>query len=265
MRFGLFDSGIGGFTVLKKVVELCPNTSFVYLADTARLPYGDKNYSEIKNIANEVSEWFREEAISALLVGCNTTNSLAFDSLEKGLNVPVFGLLDAVGSMISEERIGVLATSATVTSNAYKDHIQKIIPGAFVCQQACPGFVPMIEKGNLTSEELREMAIQYIKPLLQERVEAIVLGCSHYPLLRKLLEDLLPPDVRILDPAIGLVDRLDEFLGGFQSSIYSPKSLAKTRFCTTSHPHEFAHKARSLLGVFPEVELVSLRSKTCFF
>ena len=114
MRIGLFDSGVGGFTVLKKVVELCPNTSFIYLADTARIPYGVKTSNEIIQIAEEISSWFNKQSIDGLLVACNTTNAIALDVIKNKLDVPVFDLIESAASTIKESRVGVLATPSTV-------------------------------------------------------------------------------------------------------------------------------------------------------
>ena len=144
MRLGLFDSGVGGFTVLKKVNELCPNNSFIYLADTARLPYGVKTNNEIINIAEEISSWFQYQNIDAFLVACNTTNAIALDVIKNNLDVPVFDLIGSTASTIKESRVGVLATPSTVKTKAYTNAILKFNPKTLVIEQSCPDFVPMI-------------------------------------------------------------------------------------------------------------------------
>ena len=159
MRLGLFDSGVGGFTVLKKVIELCPNTSFIYLADTARLPYGLKTTNEIKLIAEEISSWFRHQNIDAFLVACNTTNAIALDVIKKNLDVPVFDLIGSAASTIDESKVGVLATPSTVKTKAYTNAILKFKPKTLVIEQPCPEFVPMIEMDKINSDEL--IAVSY--------------------------------------------------------------------------------------------------------
>ena len=154
MRFGLFDSGIGGFTVFKKVVELFPNSSFIYLADTARIPYGVKNSCEIIKIAGEISFWFSRQNIDVLLIACNTTNAIALDVIKNTLDVPVFDLIESVSSTIKESRVGVLATPSTVKTKAYTNAILSFNPKTFVVEQSCPEFVPMIEKGNINSNQI---------------------------------------------------------------------------------------------------------------
>ncbi len=263
---GLFDSGVGGLTVLSRLLQRHREVSCLYLADIARLPYGEKQPAEIREIAEEVATWLSSQKVSAILMACNTTNSLAFDVVKKYSEVPVFGLVSAAVEMIPKgKRIGVLATSATTASGAYKAQIQESHPEIFVLEQACPEFVPLIEAGKVGGEELRYKAIKYVTPLLDANVDVVVLGCTHYPLIMPLLKQLFPTEVVFLDPAVGLVKQIDEILGFSKPLSGSAFSLASTRFCVTSDPSGFADRATPWLGVRPEVELVSLRSKACFF
>ena len=218
MRIGLFDSGIGGFTVLKKVIELCPNNSFIYLADTARLPYGVKTTNEIIKIAEEVSSWFSCQNIDAFLVACNTTNAIALDVIQKRLDIPVFGLIESVSSTIKESRVGVLATPSTVKTKAYTKAILNLSPRTIVIEQSCPEFVPMIEMNNINSNQINDIAIGYIKPLLKQKIESLILGCSHYPLITPLLTDIIPSNVKLIDPAEALSLQLKLFMDSKRSN-----------------------------------------------
>ncbi len=263
--FGLFDSGIGGLTVLKRVIERHGDVSCLYLADTARLPYGQKTPSEIRAIAAENVHWLVSQNVSAILVACNTTNSLAMDVVKKTSGeIPVFGLLNCAAEMISKKKVGVLATSATISSNAYKNHIEASKPGTIVYQQACPSFVPMIEAGLTDTESVRAMAIDYLKPLLEKRVQEIILGCSHYPFLHSLLLELIPKDVRLLDPAIKLSQFLDSYFEPFMPKDESSFSPLRTEFYATSHPDNFAHKVSPYLGFQPNVQEILLQINACF-
>ena len=141
MRLGLFDSGVGGFTVLKKVIELCPNNSFIYLADTARLPYGVKTTYEITKIAEEITSWFGCQNIDAFLVACNTTNAIAIDVIKNNLDVPVFDLIESVALTIQESRVGVIATPSTVKTKAYTNAILDLNPKTFVFEWFPPIFL----------------------------------------------------------------------------------------------------------------------------
>ena len=263
MRLGLFDSGVGGLTVLKKVFELCPNTSFIYLADTARLPYGIKNSNEIKQIAEEISFWFSHQNIDAFLVACNTTNAIALDVIKKKLDVPVFDLIESVSSTIQESRVGVLATPSTVKTKAYTSSILNFKPKTFVIEQSCPEFVPMIEMENINSDEITNAAIRYLEPLLKQKIESLILGCSHYPLITPLLTKLLPSSVKLIDPSEALSLQLKFFIDSKTSNSAKKNSAVDSMFCVTSDPKNFSIRAKHWLNVFPEVNLVSLQKKGC--
>jgi len=263
MRLGLFDSGVGGFTVLKKVIELCPNTSFIYLADTARLPYGLKTTNEIKLIAEEISYWFRHQNIDAFLVACNTTNAIALDVIKKNLDVPVFDLIGSAASTIDESKVGVLATPSTVKTKAYTNTILKFKPKTLVIEQPCPEFVPMIEMDKINSDELIDIAIKYLKPLLNQKIDSLILGCSHYPLITPLLTEILPSSVKLIDPAEALSLKLRLFMDSKISDFSEKKFLVDSKFYVTSNLKQFPFKAKHWLNVFPEVNLVSLQKKGC--
>ncbi len=263
MRFGLFDSGVGGFTVLKKVIELCPDSSFIYLADTARLPYGEKTNNEIIQIAEEISSWFMHQNIDAFLVACNTTNAIALDVIKKKLDVPVFDLIESVASTIQESRVGVLSTPSTFKTKAYTNAILEFKPKTFVIEQPCPEFVPMIEMDDINSEEITDVAITYLQPLLKQKIESLILGCSHYPLITSLLAEILPSKVKLIDPAEALSLKLKFFMDSKTSNFSKKKKLVDSKFYVTSNLKNFPIKAKHWLNVFPEVNLVSLQKKGC--
>ena len=261
MRIGLFDSGLGGLTVLKRVIELCPNISFLYLADTARLPYGVKTSHEIIQIAEEISTWFNQQSIDVFLVACNTTNAIALDIIKNKLNVPVFDLIESVSSTINESRVGVLATPSTVKTKAYTNSILNCNPTTFVIEQACPEFVPMIEVENINSYEITNAAIEYLEPLLKQKIESLILGCSHYPLITPLLTKVIPSGVKLIDPAEALSLQLKLFMDSKTINFTTKKFLVDSKFCVTSDPQNFSIRAKNWLNVFPEVNLVSLQKK----
>ena len=265
-RLGLFDSGIGGTTVLNSILKRHLGINAVYLADTARLPYGSRSPEEIREIAFEIIKWLNFQNVDSVIVACNTTNSLALDVIKKHSLVPVFDLVSSISELISESesRFGVLATPSTAFSKAYTNAIQSYFPSVYVIEEGCPGLVPMIEEGDLTSSECLEKISKHLEPLLAADVEAIVLGCSHYPLLIPMLKRLLPSHIRLIDPAFGLAKKLDNF---FKYSNFSPETSEKKvdiQFCVTSDPLPFSNKLESFLGIKTEVEVISLRSPCCF-
>ena len=265
---GLFDSGLGGLTVLRQLISRRPRQSCLYLGDTARVPYGQRSVEEIRSIAAEVVCWLHQQGVELLVMACNTTNALAFDIAVAEAGVPVVGLIDSAASTLESLRVGILATSATVSSGAYGRAIRANQPAARVVEVACPAFVPLIEAGQLDGPEIEAAAQEYLEPLLQAGVETVVLGCTHYPLLVPLLERLLPKDVRLVDPAEATAHRLVALLGALgdgpspshQRPPSLPEPLADCRFCVTGDPLAFARAAAPLIGLQPLVEQVCLRS-----
>ena len=259
-RLGFFDSGVGGLTVLRRVLERHGSVSCVYLGDTARVPYGNRPPAEIRRIAAEVVGWLRDQQVSTVVMACNTTNALARDVAEGQAGVPVIGLIGAASAMVREQRVGVLATAATVASGAYRSSIEALHPGTVVVEHACPDFVPLIEQGDLECDALRRAVDTYLEPLMAQSVQSIVLGCSHYPLLKPLLQQVLPNDVRLIDPALGVSHQLDALLGPPPSSQAKALSLNLCRLCVTADPDGFCDRAAPWLGQRPRVELVRLQS-----
>ncbi len=264
---GLFDSGLGGLTVLRRVHACYPHSPCLYLGDTARVPYGTRSVDDIRAIAAEVVEWLRHEGVGVLVMACNTSNALALDVAVAQATVPVVGLIDSVAAVIESDHVGVLATPATAASGAYRRAIHASRPRARVTEVGCPAFVPLIEAGLLNAPELREAARRYVEPLLAAAVDTVVMGCTHYPLLRSLLQELLPPGTHLIDPAEAAVERLGPLLASLgdlpeseQSLTLLPPPMQRTRLCVTGCPDSFASSANTWLGRCPEVERVSLRS-----
>ena len=257
---GLFDSGVGGLTVLRRVLERHGPVRCIYLGDTARVPYGCRSPEEIRSIAVEVVRWLRQQGVTTVVMACNTTNALARDVAEGQAGVPVIGLIGAASAMVREQRVGVLATAATVASGAYRTSIEALHPGAQVFEQACPDFVPLIEQGDLQCNQLRRAVETYLEPLMVRSVQSVVLGCSHYPLLVPLLREFLPEGVRLIDPALGVTQQLDALLGPPNTSHGGAVALEHCRLCVTADSEGFQDRATPWLGQRPQVELVQLQS-----
>jgi glutamate racemase len=266
-RIGLLDSGLGGLTVLRRLLERHPDQPYIYLGDTARVPYGERSTGEIRAIAAEVVGWLQLQSVDVVLMACNTTHALALDVVEAiaGREVPVLGLIDSAAAVVQGERVGVLATPATAASGAYGRALRAVRPHTKVVEMGCPAFVPLIERGDLTDPQLREAAHTYLKPLLAADVDTVVLGCTHYPLLEDLLRELLPEHVVLVDPAEAAVARLSVCLGRTPAPVLqrcglhpSPALASGSRFCVTGDPEAFAHAAMPWLGWRPVVEQVAL-------
>ena len=262
-RLGLFDSGVGGLTVLKRIVERHGDLPCVYLGDIARVPYGNKNSSQINGIAFEVVQWLKKQDVSAVVIACNTTNSLAMNVVKRYAEVPVFSLIQSIENISFGKKIGVLATPATIKSNAYKNHILSLNPSTFVIEQSCPELVSIIESHGLNSLRLRALVQRYLKPLLEANVDTVILGCTHYPLLEPLIREELPQNVRLVDPAVYLARQLDSFLSISNEIYKNDYQFSNTRFCITEKSTLFPMIARDFLNIYPNLEIVSLLSKAC--
>ena len=267
LRVGLFDSGLGGLTVLRQVHARYPHSPSLYLGDTARVPYGERSTDEIRAIAAEVVHWLRLQGIGVLVMACNTSNALALDVAVAEAGVPVVGLIDSVAATLEVDRIGVLSTPATASSGAYRRAIHACRTEARVLEIGCPAFVPLIEAGDLEHPDLHQAAQAYLAPLIDHQCEAIVLGCTHYPLLEPLLRSLLPSGVELVDPARAAVARLGPLLASLgdlpeveQPPDLTPVAPGHSRICVTGCPDSFARAATRWLGNTPAVEQVDLRA-----
>ena len=210
IRLGIFDSGVGGLTVLNSLLKTRKEVDVLYLADTKRCPYGEKKPEEIKGFALEICNWFKEKNLDALLIACNTTNSCALEILKKNLKIPCFDLINSVSEVVMTNRIGILATKATIKSSYYKNILKFKNNNINVFQQACPDFVPEIEKTKLDFQKINELAEVYLNSLLVNNIHEIILGCSHYPLIYDILREKVPKKIKIIDPSVALINKLNE-------------------------------------------------------
>jgi glutamate racemase len=200
---GIFDSGIGGLTVARAVFEQLPNESTVYFGDTARVPYGPKSPETVRRYSLEILRWLLEQRVKAVVIACNTSTAHALETLQAESPVPVIGVIDpgavAAASAGGERPIGVIGTAGTIASNAYAKAIRRARPDATVEQRACPLFVPLVEEGWFEHPAADLIAREYLAPLSAARIGTLVLGCTHYPLLKPLLERVVGPEVRLID------------------------------------------------------------------
>ncbi len=260
LKIGIFDSGIGGFTILTPLLKTVKEVEVVYLADTKRIPFGNKSFKEIRNIAKEICTFFEDKNLDALLVACNTTNACALDILEKNLKIPCFDLINSVSEIINKKIIGVLATKTTVRSSYYKIAISSKKENLKIFQQECPEFVPEIEKEKLDFIKLNDLSEMYLKPLLDENIEELILGCSHYPLIYNFLRKKIDSNIKIIDPSEALVKKFNESFAIPITDRYESLSLENVQFFVTSEKDKFSKKIKFWLEINKEIKLVNLRS-----
>ena len=260
LKIGIFDSGIGGFTILDSLLKTRRDVDVFYLADTKRVPFGNKDFEQIRSIAKEICIWFEDKNLDVLLVACNTTNSCALDILENYLGIPVFDLINSVSEMVSKDNIGVLATPATIKTSYYKKIIESKRENVKVFQQECPEFVSEIEKNKPNLKKLNYLADLYLNPLLKKDVEEIILGCTHYPLIYSVLKNKMPSHIRIIDPSVALVNKFNNSFLIPKNDSCNSNSHETIMFFVTSKSEEFSYKVKYWLEINKEIRLVNLRS-----
>lgn len=200
---GIFDSGIGGLTVVKEIVKLLPNENIIYLGDTARVPYGTRGKETVTEFALELTRYLLSQDVKFLVVACNTITATCFDKIQEISTVPVIGVIEpAVKKIIktsSTKRVGVIGTAATINSKVYEMKIKKLDPNFYVQSITCPLFVPIAEEGLANSNIANLTAKHYLKYL--KNIDTLHLGCTHYPLLKNVIQDNIEKGVTIIDSA----------------------------------------------------------------
>ena len=260
LKVGIFDSGIGGFTILNSLLKTRWDLEVFYLADTKRMPYGNKDFDQIRSIAKEICDWLKDKNVDVLLVACNTTNSCALDILENNLGIPVFDLINSVSDIVTKKNVGVLATHTTIKTSYYKKVIESKRENIKVFQQACPEFVPEIEKTKPNLDKLNYLSDLYLNSLFKEDIEEIILGCSHYPLIYNILKNKMASNIRIIDPSVALVNKFNN--SSLIPKNYSCRSISQEnlKFFVTSKSEEFSKKVKYWLEIDKKISLVNLRS-----
>jgi len=202
---GVFDSGIGGLTVARRLFEVLPDYCLVYFGDTARVPYGNKSAETVTRYGFEDAQFLLDQGAKLIVVACNTVSAVALDALRERLPVPVIGVIEpAVRAAVKASqngRIGVIGTRATVASSIYERVVTALRPDALVIAEPAPLLVPLVEEDWIDRPETPSIARAYLQPLLERRVDTIILACTHYPVLRDMIARLVGPDIALIDPA----------------------------------------------------------------
>lgn len=258
---GIFDSGVGGLTVVKAFLEQLPGEDFIYFGDTAHVPYGSKTEAQLCQYARDILGFFMGREVKAVLVACGTHSSVTLPSIRNDYPIPMVGMVKAgaraAARTTSSNRIGVLATQATVNSQAYSRAIHDINASCQVFEVACPRFVPLVEAGQLSGDEPVQAARQYMNPLLEENIDTLVLGCTHYPFLSEVISGMIGK-ATLLDPATEAVAELKALLTA-QDILKDPNSHSRTEFLVSGDELSFGRVGRRLLGkVISEVKSVNL-------
>lgn len=264
LPIGIFDSGVGGLTVYKALHERLPNERFVYLGDTARVPYGTKSLSTVERYAIENSLFLASRGIKLLVVACNTASALALPKIREKIGVEVVGVIGpgarkAVELTGENPRIGVIATEATISSAAYANAVRRAAANAEIVQAACPLFVPLAEEGWTHEPETRSIAEKYLREIVKFKPSVLILGCTHYPILREVIQQTVGNDVILIDSGEATAGEVGKLLQAKNlANVNPPQRAAERQLCddldhfyVTDAAERFARVAERFLGAQP--------------
>ena len=272
LPIGVFDSGVGGLTVVKEIMNQMPNERIVYFGDTARVPYGSKSKDTIVRYSRQIVRFLLEQNVKAIAVACNTASAYAVPEIEAECPVPVIGVIRPGAKTAVEGtkngRIGVIGTRATISSESYTDYIRQIMPEAKVYGQACPLFVSLVEEGLWEDPVTDEIARRYMASLIDRKIDTLIMGCTHYPLIRKTIGRAVGSDVLLVNPAYETARELRKMLEtrslitkrGYE--LGSP--VPQYRFYVSDMAGQFQRFANSIIkyGILAAEKIVMIRVYT---
>lgn len=250
---GIFDSGVGGLTVAREIIAQMPNENIVYFGDTARVPYGSKSKDTVIKYSRQILRFLETKEVKAIVVACNTATAYALETLEKEVDIPIIGVINAGAKAAMEatfnKRIGVIGTRATISSMAYPKIITAMDSDIDVIQKACPLFVPLVEEGLLHDSVTDEIAGRYLSGLKAKYIDTLVLGCTHYPLLSATISRLMGDGVRLVNPAYETAKELKHLLSEQKIDNSSDTLVGKNKyqFYVSDMAERFRDFAKSIL------------------
>ncbi|HDQ03729.1 MAG TPA: glutamate racemase [Deltaproteobacteria bacterium] len=259
----VFDSGIGGLTVVSSLMKRLPGENIIYFGDTARVPYGIKSVETINRYAAQITKFLTQKEVKLLIVACNTMAAVAFQTIKDLSGVPVLEVIDAgARNAVAQTRakaIGVIGTPATINSNAYARAIRLLDSKVKIFSQACPLFVPLVEEGWINHPATKLIAREYLKPVLDEKIDTLVLGCTHYPLLKPLLQEAVGGKIKLIDSAEAMADIAAQLIEK-QKISNDANAAPEYHFYVSDVPYRFQAIGEKFLGrKFDQVKLVSLQ------
>jgi len=248
---GIFDSGVGGLTVLREIIKAMPQEDTIYLGDTARVPYGTKSPETVIRFARQITSFLVSRDIKLLVVACNTASAVSLEELKAEFPIPIVGVIEPgamrAAAATRSGRVGVIGTAGTIRSSAYTKAIKRINPDIEVITGECPMFVPLAEEGWVDNEVARLTARTYLQPLKDHGVDTLVLGCTHYPLLKGIIAEVMGAGVTLVDSAAETAGRVREILAE-QGDIRPPQENGNHHFFVTDVPAGFIRIGNRFLG-----------------
>jgi glutamate racemase len=250
---GFIDSGVGGLTVVKEALKQLPNERIIYLGDTARCPYGPRPAEQVVQFTWEMTNFLLEKKIKMLVIACNTATAVALDDIRAHLEIPVVGVIlpgsRAALKMTQNNRIGVIGTDGTIKSGAYSAAIKKKAPNTSITSLACPKFAPIVESNEFHSSVAKKVVSETLQPLLLKQLDTLILGCTHYPLLRPLIQNVMGSNVTLIDSGAETVGEVSMLLDYFDIANKPQNGSAVNEFYTTGSPKMFQTIADEWLDI----------------
>ncbi|MDD5686689.1 MAG: glutamate racemase [Elusimicrobia bacterium] len=247
---GVFDSGVGGLTVIKELIKVLPNEDIIYFGDTARVPYGTKSKDSVVRFSKEIVGFLTEKNVKLILVACNTASAVALNILRKEVKIPVVGVIEsgvtAALSSSSRKKIGVIGTEATIRSGAYEKAIRKAAGNCKVINRACPLFVPLVEEGWVDKKVNKIVAGEYLKFMKKSGVDTVILGCTHYPLLKNVIGKILGKKIKLVDSGVEVARNVKKILEN-KKLLNNRKRFGYRKFFVSDAPAKFKKLGRIFL------------------
>lgn len=248
---GIFDSGLGGLTVVREMIRLLPAEDLVYFGDTARVPYGTKSPETIRRFSHQNTEILLEHKVKMVVVACNSSTSYALTDLQKHFKIPILGVIDPGVRQALEttrtRRVGVIATEATIRSGRYADKLRQADARIEVFGQSCPLFVPLVEEGRFTGPVTEAVAQEYLRPLKKAKIDTLILGCTHYPLLKGVIRRVMGPKVTLVDSARAVAETVVRTLVSLDG-LRQAERTGRHKFIISDRPQNFDRVAEKFLG-----------------
>lgn len=248
---GVFDSGIGGLTVVKRIKEILPSENIIYFGDTARVPYGSKSNSTVIEYALQDAKFLISKNVKLLVVACNTASSVALEELQSKFDIPIIGMIEP-GSKYAlthtkNNNIGVIGTYATINNKAYSQKLSKLNPDVNIFEKACPLFVPLAEEGLIDHPATKLIAEEYLSPLVEKKVDTLILGCTHYPILANVIQQVMSNSVKLIDSGIAASVEVENYLNarGIKNDSHN---IGRTEFYVSDIQTKFKEVATRFLG-----------------
>lgn len=249
---GIFDSGLGGISVVRAVMDLLPHEHLIYFGDTARVPYGPKSKDTVVRFAREITHFLIEHDVKMVVVACNTASAVALESLQRQFDIPIVGVIhpgaQAALNYSRKKRIGVIGTMSTIRSEAYSRSVHEVDPRSLVLSQACPLLVPLVEEDWPQDEVISQVLQHYLNPFQEAAVDTLILGCTHYPYLKESIQAVMGPEVKLVDSGEETARVVEGILKQKDLISDSAEDPGKHRFYVSDFPQQFQETASRFLG-----------------